>query len=115
MKKTLAAKVFGRVQGVSFRIFILNKALQLNLNGITENLLDGSVKVEVEGEEKNLLKLIECIKKGPLFSKVIKVDYKISECENKYSNFIIIRKNSFLKDQIKSYSSFLKSIMKKNE
>lgn len=49
---------YGRVQGVGFRYYAVQKARQLGLTGWVENLLDGSVEMEVEGPEEMIDQLI---------------------------------------------------------
>ena len=44
---------YGRVQGVGFRYYSVNKARQLGLTGWVKNLCDGSVEMEVQGEERS--------------------------------------------------------------
>lgn len=51
-KKTKIRKhiiFYGRVQGVGFRYYAVQKANQLGLTGWVKNLYDGSVEREVEG------------------------------------------------------------------
>lgn len=43
---------YGRVQGVGFRYYAVQKANQLGLTGWVKNLYDGSVEMEVEGQEE---------------------------------------------------------------
>lgn len=50
---------FGRVQGVGFRFYAVNKARQLGLTGWVENLEDGSVEMEAQGEEEQIDALIQ--------------------------------------------------------
>lgn len=49
---------YGRVQGVGFRYYSVNKARQLGLTGWVRNLYDGSVEMEVQGEESKIDELI---------------------------------------------------------
>ena len=42
---------YDRVQGVGFRYYAVQKANQLGLTGWVRNLSDGSVEMEVEGQE----------------------------------------------------------------
>ena len=49
---------FGRVQGVGFRYYSVNKARQLGLTGWVRNLYDGSVEMEVQGPERFIDELI---------------------------------------------------------
>ena len=49
---------YGRVQGVGFRYYAVQKANQLGLTGWVKNLYDGSVEMEVEGQEEFIDQLI---------------------------------------------------------
>ncbi len=49
---------YGRVQGVGFRYYSVNKAHQLGLTGWVRNLSDGSVEMEVQGPEEKIDELI---------------------------------------------------------
>lgn len=49
---------YGRVQGVGFRYYAVNKANQLGLTGWVQNLYDGSVEMEVQGEETRIDQLV---------------------------------------------------------
>ncbi|MCD6426984.1 MAG: acylphosphatase [Caldisericaceae bacterium] len=85
--KRLEARVYGFVQGVGFRYFVRKNALRFNLNGYAKNLPDGSVEVVAEGEEEDLLKLLELLKTGNSYSNVEKVEYAIKEPYNDMSGF----------------------------
>lgn len=54
---------YGRVQGVGFRYYSVNKARQLGLTGWVKNLYDGSVEMEVQGEEPKIDELILFLEK----------------------------------------------------
>ncbi|MEA2071227.1 MAG: acylphosphatase [Asgard group archaeon] len=82
--------VEGIVQGVSFRAYTRKKARQLDLTGYVKNLRNGNVRIEVEGIQKEILKLIDWVKnQGSPASTVtnVKVEWQ-NELEN-YSNFRI--------------------------
>ena len=49
---------YGRVQGVGFRYYAVQKANQLGLTGWVKNLYYGSVEMEVEGQEELIDQLI---------------------------------------------------------
>ena len=49
---------YGRVQGVGFRYYAVQKANQLGLTGWVKNLYEGSVEMEVEGQEELIDQLI---------------------------------------------------------
>lgn len=86
--KRLEARVYGWVQGVGFRAYTRMHARRLSLVGFAKNMPDGSVWVVAEGEEKNLLELLEYLKNGP--GRVDRVDYKIVDALNEFKNFSIL-------------------------
>ena len=49
---------YGDVQGVGFRYYSVYKASSLGLTGWVQNLPDGSVEMEVQGEESGIDQLI---------------------------------------------------------
>ena len=49
---------YGRVQGVGFRYYAVQKAGQLGLAGWVRNPYDGSVEMEVEGAETDIDQMI---------------------------------------------------------
>jgi acylphosphatase len=62
--------VKGRVQGVSFRYFTIDKAIKLELDGWVRNLPNGDVEVWAEGDRGLVESLIEELKVGPRFAAV---------------------------------------------
>jgi acylphosphatase len=82
-------QVRGFVQGVSLRKNIRNKATELDLKGYAQNQSDGSVIVEAEGEEIDLIELFEFIKSGPGMAEAEKIKYHFSENMENYSSFEI--------------------------
>ncbi|MGM0608032.1 MAG: acylphosphatase [Candidatus Muiribacteriota bacterium] len=89
MKKSLKAIVKGRVQGVGYRYFTLNKAKELGLSGFVRNLPDKTVEVVAEGESHLLKLLVESLKRGPFSAKVEKLDLKYYNYSGKYNEFKI--------------------------
>lgn len=69
----LNISVYGVVQGVFFRKNTREKALSLGLVGFCRNELDGSVYIEVEGDEEDVLSFTEWCWKGSPKSKVTEV------------------------------------------
>ena len=49
---------YGRVQGVGFRYYAVNKTNQLGLTGWVRNLPDETVEMEVQGYEEQIDELI---------------------------------------------------------
>lgn len=89
MKKRIYIKVSGVVQGVGFRASTLRQARTLNLTGYVKNLQTGEVEIVAEGEERDIIALLEWSKKGPPGSVVSKVEHKIEEFSGKFKEFKI--------------------------
>ena len=70
----LKAVVRGEVQGVGFRWAVQRQAGQLGLTGYAENLPDGSVRVEAEGEPGHLDELERFLHQGPHWAEVASVN-----------------------------------------
>ncbi|MBI2106038.1 acylphosphatase [Candidatus Woesearchaeota archaeon] len=62
--------ISGRVQGVFFRRFIFENAVNLGLKGYVKNRNNEKVEAVFEGEETDLKKIIKLCKKGPAGAKV---------------------------------------------
>ena len=70
----LQAVVKGEVQGVGFRWAVQRQAGQLGLTGYAENLPDGSVRVEAEGDPARLDELEAFLRQGPHWAEVDSLD-----------------------------------------
>lgn len=86
-KKSVLIKVYGKVQGVGFRFYTTKKAVELNITGYVQNKPDGSVYIEAEGEEIDLLTFIDWCNIGPQWARVSKVETQFVPPLN-YSGFI---------------------------
>ena len=62
--------ISGRVQGVFFRDNTKKEALKLGLQGSAVNLSDGTVKVFLRGESKDIDLLERWLHKGPELARV---------------------------------------------
>lgn len=60
----IRVRVTGRVQGVGFRFRTADRARALGLAGSAINLPDGSVEVELYGDEPSIQRLLEWLR-GP--------------------------------------------------
>jgi acylphosphatase len=74
----LHAIIEGRVQGVGYRAFVVQKAGEFNLKGWVRNRWEGSVEVVAEGNKDNLEKFLGALHQGPrmAFVSTIKVDWE---------------------------------------
>ena len=70
----LKAVVKGEVQGVGFRWAVQRQASRLGLTGYAENLPDGSVRVEAEGDPDRLDQLEAFLHQGPHWAEVAALD-----------------------------------------
>lgn len=74
MIKHLKLKISGKVQGIGFRWCAYEKFTELNLEGKADNGLDGSVIIDVKGEDFNLENFVEWAKVGPQGARVSNVE-----------------------------------------
>lgn len=70
----LRAIVHGRVQGVGYRYFVIERARPLGLAGRVRNLPDGTVEVIASGPRETLEKFVGELRTGPSFSRVTDVE-----------------------------------------
>jgi acylphosphatase len=70
----LKAVIRGEVQGVGFRWSVQRQAHELGLTGYAENLPDGSVRVEAEGDPDRLDQLEAFLRQGPRWAEVASLD-----------------------------------------
>ena len=77
--KNLVADVSGMVQGVGFRYFVEQTAVQLGVHARADNMDDGTVHIVASGDEQRLLRLVELIRQGSRYSSVDHVDYVITD------------------------------------
>lgn len=94
--KHLNIKVYGQVQGVSYRVTAKAVADQLRVKGFVTNQPDGSVYIEAEGDEFSLGEFLAFCHKGSDRAVVEKVEAIESEVEN-YRNFEVLKKKKLLK------------------
>ena len=71
--ESIHLEVRGRVQGVGFRWYVVEKARQLRLAGWVRNKPDGNVEVAAAGEADALARLEKAVSAGPPGAKVEEV------------------------------------------
>ena len=88
-QQRLRARVYGRVQGVGFRYYVLNTAVELGLVGWARNRRDESVEVIAEGDLEVLKTLVRALHRGPRSSSVGEVKTDIQEASGEFGSFYI--------------------------
>jgi len=81
------ALVEGHVQGVGYRMFVIEQARRLDVTGWVRNLSNGDVEVTAEGTRLDLDELLTALKNGPHLGTVTNVDTKFSPGSGEYKQF----------------------------
>lgn len=89
MRERRAYRISGIVQGVGFRYFTRSEARSLGLGGWVCNRSDGSVEVQVEGEESVLRRFESQLRLGPPTGEVEQVDRIEAERDERFGDFEI--------------------------
>lgn len=79
---------YGRVQGVGFRYHAKNAADALGLTGWVRNEYDGSVRMEVQGEEVLIERMIEALNRD-MYIDIRDIETKDLPVEEKERRFRI--------------------------
>ena len=90
MRKRIEVKIYGIVQGVGFRFYAQFRALELGIKGYVKNNPDGSVTFVGEGDEEDLKRMVEYLKKGPTGAVVQKIDIDWKESKDEFKDFRIM-------------------------
>jgi acylphosphatase len=85
----LTAWVEGRVQGVGFRYWVLDKATDLGLAGSAANLDDGRVEVVAEGGEGACQRLLTALGSGAGPGHVTRVTQRWDTPRGGLSGFVV--------------------------
>ncbi|NHV97639.1 MAG: hypothetical protein HA494_07655 [Thaumarchaeota archaeon] len=87
--RALVIGVFGRVQRVGYRRFVLDSAQELGVAGYVRNERDGSVTVFAQGDEAVLEKFVERLKSPPPPAQVRSVDVRDAAPKPRLKYFVI--------------------------
>jgi acylphosphatase len=86
----LHVMVYGMVQAVNFRTYVLRNAKALGLTGYVRNISrEHAVEVVAEGDREKLEQLLGQVEVGPRFASVKRVEVDWSEYSGTYRNFRI--------------------------
>ncbi len=84
-----SATVRGMVQGVGFRYSTQSVARRLGVSGYVQNMPDGTVRVECEGEPEAVQAMADWLNKGPSSANVADVDFRWRAAKRGYSRFTV--------------------------
>lgn len=82
MATAVRLRVRGLVHGVSFRSSMAQIASNLGVRGWVRNLPDGSVEAFLEGDERNVKRVLEWARTGPPRARVDKVEVEPASPRN---------------------------------
>ena len=88
--KRIFIKAYGKVHGVCFRAYTIEKAKELGINGTASNRPDGTVEVYAEGSKEKLELLLEYCRNNPGYSYVDKVEFQWSDSINEFQVFKVV-------------------------
>jgi acylphosphatase len=88
-KSRVHARVLGSVQGVGFRMFVVDQAQRLGLAGWVRNCWDDTVEVTAEGDPETLEALVEALHHGPRMAVVENVQVEWQEATGEFKQFWI--------------------------
>lgn len=79
----------GYVQGVGFRYTTERISRKFCVTGYVRNLMDGSVELAAEGEEKELQAFLQAIRTSDLGQNILELEPTWKEAVGAWHNFVI--------------------------
>lgn len=79
--------ISGFVQGVGFRAYVRSKARKLGVFGWVRNLSDDRVESVLQGETKQIEKVLFYCKRGPFFANVTNIVVDWEEATEQFNEF----------------------------
>ena len=74
-RRRVHARVYGKVQGVFYRLSTQEEAKRLGLVGWVRNRRDGTVELECAGESTQVERLLDWLAVGPIHARVDRVEW----------------------------------------
>ncbi len=109
----LEIEVFGRVQGVGFRLTVQAYAKKNDLNGFIFNRDLGSVIILIQGNKKKIDGFLSWLQTNPGFSRIDSLQYNWRANIKVYDDFKIIRKGNLVSEQARNFYNLGKYILGK--
>ncbi len=82
MATAVRVRIRGLVHGVSFRSNMAQMASNLGVRGWVRNLPDGSVEAFLEGDERNVRRVLEWARTGPPRARVDRLEVEATSPRN---------------------------------
>jgi acylphosphatase len=89
MKQRITVRYEGRVQGIGFRYTTVSLAKDLAVTGYVKNEFDGSVLLAAEGEEDQLMELLQAIRRSHLGKYITDEQVKRSSATGGFKGFSV--------------------------
>lgn len=87
MNQRITVRYEGRVQGVGFRFTVVNLAEKFEVTGWVKNEFDGSVTMVAEGDEDQLMALLQAVKNSHLDRYIIREMIRRSPATGEFDRF----------------------------
>jgi len=71
--------ISGRVQGIGYRAWMVEKARELGVSGWVRNRIDGSVEALVAGETAAVEELLRLCRRGPRLAVVVSIEEDLAD------------------------------------
>ena len=71
--------IAGRVQGVSYRVWMIRQADRLGVSGWVRNRRDGTLEALVDGDTASVEELLRLCRRGPPFAEVTEIVEELAE------------------------------------
>jgi acylphosphatase len=88
--KHLNIKISGKVQRVGYRFSAMQAAYRYGIRGFVQNMPEGWVYIEAEGQDSDLKNFTEWCRKGPFGCRVESAEFTEGDLVN-FTSFEIIR------------------------
>ncbi|HUH82804.1 MAG TPA: acylphosphatase [Nitrososphaerales archaeon] len=82
MATAVRVRIKGLVHGVSFRSSMAQMAADVGVRGWVRNLPDGSVEAFLEGDERNVRRVLDWARSGPPRARVDRLDVEAATPRN---------------------------------
>ena len=89
MKVRVRVIISGMVQGVGFRSSIRNEAQMTGVKGYVKNRTDGKVEAVFEGENTDVINMVEFCRRGVPGAEVDDIDVRKESFSEEFSSFEI--------------------------